>query len=658
VVIGVVDALVLLGCGLATTAQGIHSPILEDGAVVNLVAGPTFPLLAALMLRDRDRRIPRTQERLAWLFLGLGVLTTGTVLVFSYAAIGLREGLPLASGVAWVESWLWTPVAPGLTLLLLWFPTGDVVLRPFRWAVRAAAAAFAGMWLGTAFSLAPETDFAQRPRNPIGSAAAERVLGPLGGAGHVLLIAAFFAAVASVVVRYRRGDARVRAQLRWLLLAVLVFTVTLVGPASGVLGALSLIANIMATVLLPVTLAVALTRGGYALPRVLVYGLLSTLLLVAYLAVVAGAQAAFGSRADQAASLVAAGVVAVLAAPLRTRLQRGVDRLVYGDRGDPYGVLSDLGQRIVGSPDDLLAEVVATVARALRSPYVAVELSGETEPAARTGGPAEPSVGVPLTLRGQDVGRLVVAQRGPREAFGPRDLRLLDELARPIAVAAHAAALTRDLQHSRESLVIAREEERRRIRRDLHDGLGPALAGVAFGIDAARNTLRRDPAATDLALAEIKAEVQASLGDVRRLVYDLRPPALDRLGVVPAIEEYAARLGERTPLRIAVSATELPPLSAAVEVAAYRIVTEALTNVVRHSGATHSSVVLTSRGGCLRLTVTDDGRGIPEPAERRAGVGLAAIAERAAELGGTCAVLPGAEGGTSVVAELPLREVP
>jgi len=658
VVVGVVDALVLLGSGLATAAQSIHSPILEDGAVVNLVAGPTFPLLAALMLRRRDPSAPRTQERLAWLFLGLGVLTTATMVVFSYAAVGLRDGLPLASGVAWVESWLWTPVAPGLTLLLLWFPTGEVVARPFRWAVWAAVASFAGMWLGTAFAPGATTDFAERPRNPVGSAAVQSVLGPVGGAGHLLLVVAFFASVASLVVRYWRGDARVRAQLRWLVIAVVVFTATVFGPGSGVLGALSLAANVLATVLLPVTLAVALTRGGYALPRVLVFGLLSTLLLLAYLGVVAGAQAVFGVGADQAAALVAAGVVAVLAAPLRARLQRAVDRLVYGDRGDPYAVLSDLGRRIVGSPDDLLAEVVVTVSGALRAPYVAVELAGEAEPAAHIGEPGEPSVGLPLAVRGQEVGRLVVAQRHPGETYGPRDLRLLEELVRPIAVAAHAAALTRDLQHSRESLVIAREEERRRIRRDLHDGLGPALAGVAFGIDAARNTLHRDAAAADVALAEIRAEVQASLGDVRRLVYDLRPPALDRLGVVPAIEEYAARLRERTPLQIAVSAGELPPLSAAVEVAAYRIVTEALTNVVRHSGGTHSTVVLAAADGCLRLTVTDDGRGVPGPSERGTGVGLTAMAERAEELGGTCAVLSGAEGGASVVAELPLRRVP
>src|SRR5690242_8814005 len=159
VVVAIVDALILLGSGLTTAALGIHSPILDDGAVINLVAGPTFPLLAALMLRDRDAGAPRTQDRLAWLFLGLGMLSTATLLVFTYAAVGLREDLPLATGVAWVESWLWTPIAPALTLLLLWFPTGEVALRPFRWAVWTAATAFVCLWLGTAFAPAGSGDF-------------------------------------------------------------------------------------------------------------------------------------------------------------------------------------------------------------------------------------------------------------------------------------------------------------------------------------------------------------------------------------------------------------------------------------------------------------------------------------------------------------------
>jgi signal transduction histidine kinase len=248
-----------------------------------------------------------------------------------------------------------------------------------------------------------------------------------------------------------------------------------------------------------------------------------------------------------------------------------------------------------------------------------------------------------------------VAQRTLRERYGERDLRLLNDLARHIAVAAHAAALTRDLRRSRESLVVAREEERRRIRRDLHDGLGPALAGVAFGLDAVRNTLSRDPQETDEALAQLKSEVQIAIADVRRLVYDLRPPTLDQLGLVPALEEYAARLSERGALEVSVCAPALPIFPAAVEVAAYRIATEALTNAARHSGGRRATVAFGVADGTLRLEVLDDGVGLPTQRDPRgSGVGLAAMAERAAELGGTCSVDRRAGGGTVVVALIPL----
>jgi GAF domain-containing protein len=184
----------------------------------------------------------------------------------------------------------------------------------------------------------------------------------------------------------------------------------------------------------------------------------------AYIAVVAMAQAVFGSRADPAATVVAAGLIAVLAAPLRARLQRSVDHLVYGARGDPYAALADLGRRITGSPGDLLHEVVHAVTDALRAPYTAVILPGDAAPAASAGRPSHPEIVVPLSLRGRQTGSLIVARRTPKEHYSERDLALLHDLARHIAVAAHAATLTRDLQRSRESLVAAREEERRRIR--------------------------------------------------------------------------------------------------------------------------------------------------------------------------------------------------
>jgi signal transduction histidine kinase len=655
VVVAVLDSLGEAAAFAVAAATDQHLGITENSSWINVVAGPTFPLLAALVLRSRGRdaeRPPRI-DRLAWLLLAFGALCTSTVVVHVLADDALQQGLPGARALAWVSTWLWTAVVPLLLLSLLWFPTGERPGPRWRWLERGLVLAYGGMLLSVAFDPGPMPDFPGRGDNPLGWRAGEDVLHVASGIGFSTLSVCFFATVASLLVRFLRGDPGQRAQLRWLVAVLAVIAVTVAIPGD-VIPAVSVAVNIGATFLLPVTLAVALTRrDGYGLPRVLVYGFLSVVLMSAYLLIVVVAQGVFGGRADRAASLGAAGAVAVLAAPLRTRLQRATERLVYGDRGDPQVALADLGRRLAGSPDELLDEVVRTVAQALRAPYAAIVLAGEEEPAAVSGSPVAERVVVPLRMGDRGVGDLVVGQRSPLERYSARDMGLVTDLARPIAVAAHAAALTRDLQRSRESLVIAREEERRRIRRDLHDGLGPALAGVAFGLDAARNVLERDPAKAGSALADLKHELQGSIADVRRLVYDLRPPALDQLGLVPALEEYAARLGERGALSVTVQSEPMPPLPAAVEVAAYRIATEALTNAARHSRAGRTDVTLALDGSALRVEVVDDGVGIPPDARR--GVGLAAMGERASELGGTCAVSSPAAGGTAVVALLPVR---
>lgn len=659
VVVAVLDTLALASGFAVGAAIHVNFGIIAHGAWVNVMAGVTFPLVAALILRTRglaaDR--PRHVDRLAWALLGVGALCTLTLAGHVAAEWALAHHGAGAVGFAWVGSWLWTGVIPGLLVVLLWFPTGDVPSRGWRWVVRGAVVAGVAIWVSVAFDPGRMTDYETHVNNPLGWQSGGTALRIASSVGFGVLGLVAIAVVASVVVRFRRADAAVRAQLRWLLIALLVFSVTYLLPGGGWLGVASLVVNVAATFLLPVTLAVAITRrDGYGLPRVLVFGFLSTLLVSAYLAVVGGAEVLFDGRADRVAALVAAGGVALAAAPLRARLQRGVDRLVYGDRGDPYAALSDLGRRLAGSPDDLLHEVVAAVVDALRAPYAAVTLLGDATPTAAVGRARSPEVVVPLTLRGENVGALVVGQRAPTERYGARDLALLHDLAGHIAVAAHAAALTRDLQRSRESLVLAREEERRRIRRDLHDGLGPALAGVALGIDAARNTMDRDPAATAEALRQLKSEVQSSIADVRRLVYDLRPPTLDQLGLVPALEEYAARLSERGGIDATVSAPTLPALPAAVEVAAYRIATEALANAARHSGGHTASVTLGIDDDWLHLGVADDGVGMPAQGNNRhRGVGLGAMTERAAELGGRCEVTPAASGGTMVSAVLPLR---
>jgi signal transduction histidine kinase len=331
--------------------------------------------------------------------------------------------------------------------------------------------------------------------------------------------------------------------------------------------------------------------------------------------------------------------------------------LMYGERDDPYAVLSRLGQRLEATlaPEAVLPMIVETVAQALKLPYAAISIKQADEfvLAAVFGSPTGDSFTLPLVYQGATIGRLMVAPRASGEPFSPADWRLLEGIAHQAGAAAYGVCLAADLQRSRERLVTAREEERRRLQRDLHDGLGPGLAGLTLKLDAVRNLLAHDPAAASTLLLELKTQVQATIVDIRRLVYDLRPIALDHLGLISAIREYAASYNSLNELCISIEAPEhLPPLPAAVEVVAYRIAQEALTNVARHAHA-RTCTVHFRLDDMLRLEICDDGLGLP--AGWRAGVGMNSMRERAAELGGTCVVESPQAGGTHVLARLPLR---
>jgi signal transduction histidine kinase len=381
-----------------------------------------------------------------------------------------------------------------------------------------------------------------------------------------------------------------------------------------------------------------------------------------YVIIVGYLGALFRTGGDLAISLVATGIVAVLFAPLRDRLQRGVNRLMYGERDDPYAVLSRLGQRLEATlePHAMLPAVAESVAHALKLPHVAIELKRgeEYETAAEYGWPAGEPLRLPLVYGTETVGRIVLSPRAPGESFGPADRRLLDDLARQAGVAAHAVRLTNDLQRSRERLVTAREEERRRLRRNLHDGLGPALSSAMLKLGAARRLLPPDSLVDDL-IVEVRDDMRATIADVRGLVYDLRPPALDQLGLELAIRDYAEQCASEDVdgMHVTVDAPEqLSPLPAAVEVAVYQIAREALTNAARHARARSCRVHLALQDGPerveLRLEITDDGVGLPD--ERHLGVGLSSMRERAEELGGKFSVESPPEGGTRVVARLPV----
>jgi len=522
-----------------------------------------------------------------------------------------------------------------------------------------------------------------------------------------LLFGQFGCALYAQIYRYRRvSDPVERQQTKWAVFGIgtslsiymicnILFTFVPKFPQPPALHYLLVDAILdLALLLIPVSLAMAILRSrlwdiDVLINRTLVYGALTASVIGVYVLVVGYLGALFRTGGTLPISLVATGIVAVLFQRMREWLQRSINRLLYGERDEPYAVVARLGQRLEGTlaPDAVLPTLVETVAQALKLPYVAVLLAHgdefvtaaeypdqetrrqaneeKVDPAVSTS--SDLHVGLPLTYQGETVGKLLLAPRGPGESFSPADRRLLGLLAQQAGAAAHTVRLTTDLQHSRERLITAREEERRRLRRDLHDGVGPTLASMAQRIDAATYMVRDDPDEAIALLRGLKGQVRSTLADIRRLVYALRPPALDEFGLLSAIREHASQYTgmpvsdtEGAALQVIVeAASPLPPLPAAVELAAYRIALEAMTNVARHSQATNCRIWLSVVGvggrQALSVEVCDDGTGLP--ADHRAGVGLASMRERAAELGGVCTIDAPPGGGTRVSAWLPLPSV-
>jgi len=423
---------------------------------------------------------------------------------------------------------------------------------------------------------------------------------------------------------------------------------------------------VLAHATLPVSLTFAVMRYrlfhiDLIINRTLVYGALTAGVAGVYALVVGGMGVLFQTQGNLIIALLATGLIAVLFQPFRDHLQRGVNRLIYGERDDPVEALSRLGQSLETAlpPDQVLPALVKTIAQTLKLPFVGIAIQGQ--PVASFGQQSENPSTFPLTFQGETTGELLAAPRSPDEFFTPAETRLLRNLARQAGAAVRNAQLTADLQRSRQNLVTAREEERHRLRRDLHDGIGPTMAGLTLKLDAAKDLIAASLETGETAhleeavqfLTELKAQTQETVQDVRRIVHALRPPSLDVLGLAPALQAHFGQIAAPANLKIQMTTIpqEFPRLSAAVEVAAYRIALEAVTNVIHHAQASVCRVSLAIENGYLQVEVADNGVGISK--DHSFGVGLNSMRERAEELGGRFE-LNSSPNGTYICAQIPV----
>jgi two-component system, NarL family, sensor kinase len=367
---------------------------------------------------------------------------------------------------------------------------------------------------------------------------------------------------------------------------------------------------------------------------------LTHLLLGAYLFVVYASILAVGGVTDDSPvpwwlNAISVTLLFLTLRPMHSWLRTGVHSVVYGQYDNPYAVLSEVQERAEGEPTPaaLLPAVAETIAGSLKLPYVAIVTELDDSPFSASAGTAIEGaevIVVPLTYHGLQVGRIEAGARRAGAPLSGADMKLLSHLARQVGITVHAAQLSAALSASRQQIITAREEERRRIRRDLHDGLGPTLASLRLQLGAVKRQVRIDPAAAEDLIESLRADVVAATADIRRLVYQLRPPMLDEFGLAGALRNLGNTQGS-VPRHVDLP-DDLPPLSAATEVALYRIAVEAVQNVDQHAQATSCWVSLSVTNDAVVLTVVDDGIGMPDEVHR--GVGTTSMAERAAELGG------------------------
>jgi signal transduction histidine kinase len=647
------------------------------------LVGLAMGLIGALIVR-------RAQNVIGWFFLASGVglaVSAFTDAFVSYSLLARHTPLPWTSFAGWLNNISLAVVATPLLLLILFFPTGRIPSRRWRPVV--------WIWMGALGVLVPA--LAIRPgevfgtpapngidvANPIGVAGAESVLGPAITAAVTALVIVGAISVLSLVIRFVRSRGEERQQLKWLvyvvslilILFLILFVIDAVtgdNPAGTVAWISSMVWGAFALLFaigIPGAVVVAVLRYrlygiDVVINKTLVYGALAAFITAVYVGIVVGIGAAIGQGSSQpnlGLSILATGVVAVAFQPVRERVQRFANRLVYGKRATPYEVLSEFGHRMAGTyaADDVLPRMARILAEGTGAKQARVWLAfaGELTPAASwpdtgaNGSSARPDGAdllVEVTHQGEELGALSIS-KAPGERLAPAEEKLTKDLASQAGLVLRNVRLIEDLKASRVRLVQAQDQERRRIERNIHDGAQQQLVALNVKLGLARR-LTADPSKLDSILTQLQEETNQALADLRDLARGIYPPLLADQGLIAALEAQA----RKAPLPVTVMADGVDRYSQDVEAAVYFCVLEALQNVAKYAGATMAAVTLSASEGHFAFTVTDDGAGF-DPSTTSYGTGLQGMADRLAALGGQIEVRSRPGAGTTAIGQIPVR---
>jgi signal transduction histidine kinase len=549
----------------------------------------------------------------------------------------------------------------------LLYPTGRLPSR--RWRPIAVTAAALIAFDAGAFALAPgRLEEFRAVVNPFGLPGATGLLeiAEIGLLGYML---ALVAAVVSLVIRYRRASPDERLQLKWLVLAGSFAVVALI--ATFVMQVFTSSTPkffeylvVLAIAGIPVAIGVAILRYrlydiDVVINRAVVYGALAAFITAVFLSIVVGVGTVVGSDGNAFLSAVAAAVVALAFQPARRRAQHLANRFVYGARATPYEVLSGFSERLAEtySVDEVLPRLARVLGDALGAARVAILLGTDpTSAPVATWSRGEATTGDARSFevrhQGEPLGTIEVVMP-PGAPFDVTQEKLVADVAAQAGLVLRNATLIEELRASRQRLVTAQNEERRRIERNIHDGAQQQLVALAVKLKLADSLVGRDEERAHSMLNDLVAETTQALEDLRDLARGIYPPLLADKGLGAALESQA----RKSPVPVAIETDGIDRYPQEAEAAVYFSCLEALQNVAKYAQATAATIRLSQADGTLSFEISDDGVGFdPTSAER--GSGLQGIGDRLAALGGELTVRSSFGAGTTILGTLPMKASP